>query len=105
MAPRVARPARAARHVRSISSVIATAPSPAEVFAPLRSLNKTSMTPVGYAERFVKQRGLFCIAVATRCRFGCVSRQDHDRSAVHQLDKDRLRRRAGRGHESFGAGL
>ena len=36
---------------------------------------------------------------------GCVSRQDHDRSAVHQLDTHRSGRRAGRGDAVFGAGL
>ena len=36
---------------------------------------------------------------------GCVGRQDHDRSAVHQLDTDRSGRRAGRGNAVVGAGL
>ena len=36
---------------------------------------------------------------------GCVGRQDHDRSAVHQLDTYRSGRRAGRGDAVFGAGL
>ena len=36
---------------------------------------------------------------------GCVSRQDHDRSAVHQLDTDRSGRRAGRGNAILGASL
>ena len=59
--------------------------------AGLAALNKTSIKPGGYGERFVKRRGLFCLAggTASRCRFGCVSRQDNDRSAVHQLDQDR----------------
>ena len=36
---------------------------------------------------------------------GCVSRQDHDRSAVYQLDTYRSGRRAGRGDAVVGAGL
>jgi hypothetical protein len=28
----------------------------------LRTLNNTSIKPVGYGERFVKRRGLFCIS-------------------------------------------
>jgi len=27
-------------------------------------LNKTSMKPAGYSERFVKRHGLFCLALA-----------------------------------------
>jgi hypothetical protein len=46
------------------------------------------MKPVAYSERFVKRRGLFCLALAQTegvKRF-CVSRQGNDRSAFHQLD-------------------
>jgi hypothetical protein len=35
----------------------------------LRALNKTSTKPAAYGERFVKRRGLFCMTVASRCRF------------------------------------
>jgi hypothetical protein len=77
------------------------------MFARPRSLNKTSIKPAVYAERFVKRRGLFSLTVAShRDVFsGCVSRQDNDRSAVHQLDTDRSGRRARRSNASFGAGL
>jgi hypothetical protein len=49
------------------------------------TLNKTSIKAAVYAERFVKRRGLFCLAVASRHGVvsSCVSRQNHDRSAVH----------------------
>jgi hypothetical protein len=51
------------------------------------TINKTSIKAAVYAERFVKRRGLFSIAVASRHGVvSCVSRQAHDRSAVHQLD-------------------
>ena len=52
---------------------------------PITTLNKTSIKPAVYGERFVKRRGLFLLAVAPRHGVvsGCVSRQDHDRSAVH----------------------
>ena len=70
-------------------------------------LNKTSIKPAIYGEPFVKRRGLFCFAggIASRCRLRCVSRKDHDRSAVHQLDQDGARWRAGRGDAGIGAGL
>src|SRR6266436_42050 len=35
----------------------------------LRTLNKMSIKPAAYGERFVKRRGLFCMTVASRCRF------------------------------------
>jgi hypothetical protein len=52
------------------------------------TLNETSIKPAIYGERFVKRRGLFCMTVASRYGVvsSCVSRQGHDRSAVHQLD-------------------
>ena len=72
----------------------------------LRTLNKTSIKPAVYGEPFVKRHGLFCMTVASRHGVvtGCVS-QDHDRSAVHQLDSYRSGRRAGRGDAGVGAGL
>ena len=71
-----------------------------------RTLNKTSIKPAVYGEPFVKRHGLFFLIVAPRHGVvtGCVS-QDHDRSAVHQLDSYRSGRRAGRGDAGFGAGL
>ena len=74
---------------------------------PATTLNKTSIKPAVYGERFVKRRGLFSLTVASRHGVvsGCVSRQDNDRSAVHQLDQDRSGRRAGRGDAGVGAGL
>ena len=72
-----------------------------------RDLNKTSIIPAVYGEPFVKRHGLFCLAVASRHGVvpGCVSRQDHDRSAVYQLDQNRSGRRAGRSDTVAGAGL
>jgi hypothetical protein len=51
-------------------------------------LNKRSIKPAGYGERFVKRHGLFSVARASLHGVvsGCVSRQGNDRSAVHQLD-------------------
>ena len=71
------------------------------------ALNKTSIKPAVYGEPFVKRHGLFSMTVASRHGVvsSCVSRQDHDRSAVHQLDTDRSGRRAGRGNAVAGAGL
>src|ERR1700722_7589872 len=102
-----------ARRERSTSSAIATAPSaslegpatrPPTRRAGSRTLNKTSIKPAVYGERFVKRRGLFSVAVASRHGVvkGCVSRQDNDRSAVHQLDQDRAGRRAGGGNAVAG---
>src|SRR6266436_8553950 len=72
----------------------------------LRTLNKMSIKPASYGERFVKRRGLFCMTVASRCRLQVASAGwDNDRSAVHQLDKNRSGGRAGGGHAGFGAGL
>src|SRR5207342_1235635 len=92
-----------AHRERLISSATAAACSaasrttlgrPSRVFEGVAAaLNKTSIKPDLYGERFVKCRGLFCLAVASRPGVvRCVSRQDNDRSAVHQLDKDRSRR-------------
>src|SRR5260221_3874228 len=71
------------------------------------TLNKTSIKPAAYGERFVKRRRLFCVALASPhgAVTDYVSRQDNDRSAVHQLDQDRSGRRAGRGNASVGPGL
>src|SRR5260370_31812412 len=71
------------------------------------TLNKTSIKPAVYGEPFVKRHGLFSMTVAPRHGVvtGCVSRQDHDRSAVHQLDTYPSGRRAGRGDAVFCAGL
>ena len=84
----------------SISSAIATARSAANrckrrKIRRAAGLNKRSIKPAGYSERFVKRRGLFCLAMARHegVRGFCVSRQGNDRSAVHQLDKDGPRRR------------
>src|ERR1700690_3076768 len=102
---------------RLISSATATAhsaasgssrtPDPTTLRGLAVALNKTSTKPAPYGERFVKRRGLFCLALAPRHGVvsGCVSRQDNDRSAVHQLDKDRSRRRAGRSDAILGVGL
>ena len=102
-----------ARRNRSICSATATARSAeprlsrARSSARRRILNKTSIKPAVYGERFVKRRGLFSMTVASRHGVvsGCVSRQDHDRSAVHQLDTDRSGRRAGGSDAVAGAGL
>ena len=114
------RPAAPAHRSRSICSATAAARSAASPHSQAafsqyrrrdrrlpRTLNKTSIKPAVYGERFVKRHGLFCMTVASRHGVvsSCVSRQDHDRSAVHQLDKDRSGRRAGRGHAISGAGL
>ena len=83
------RPLAPARRTGSISSAIAPARSAANLLRPIADLagilNKTSIIPAGYGERFVKRRGLFCMTVASRRGVvsSCVSRQDHDRSAVH----------------------
>ena len=68
------------------------------------TLNKTSIKPAVYGEPFVKRHGLFFLIVAPRCRHRLRS-QDHDCSAVHQLDSYRAGRRAGRGDAGVGAGL
>jgi|GEM_PF-532397 len=70
-------------------------------------LNKTSMKPVAYSERFVKRGGLFCLAGASVSKMPgfCVSRQDNDRSAVHQLGQDGSGRRAGRSNAGIGPGV
>ncbi|WP_291860553.1 hypothetical protein [Bradyrhizobium sp.] len=49
------------------------------------NLNKTSIKPAVYGEPFIKRRGLFFLAVASRHGVvkGCVVRLGHDRSAVH----------------------
>src|SRR5450432_203998 len=54
-------------------------------------LNKTSTKPVTYGERFVKRRGLFSVLLRPSwpCFASCVSRKDHDRSAVSQLGQNR----------------
>src|ERR1700723_1888479 len=72
-----------------------------------RTLNKTSIRPAVYGERFVKRHGLFSLTVASRrgAVSSCVSRQGHDRSAVHQLDTDRSGGRAGGSNAILGAGL
>jgi hypothetical protein len=58
------------------------------------ALNETSTIPNVYGEPFVKRHGLFFVTVASSDDVGarCVSRKDHDRSAVHQLGQERIRR-------------
>jgi hypothetical protein len=59
----------------------------------LLAINKTSIKPATYGERFVKRHGLFSSLLRPcRSRDSCVSRKDHDRSAVYQLGKNRIRR-------------
>src|SRR6201988_4855753 len=79
----------------------------AEGGGPGPALNETSIIPNVYGEPFVKRHGLFFVTVASSHGVvaRCVSRKDHDRSAVYQLGQERIRRRAGGGHASFGAGL
>ena len=91
---------RSQRQVQQLTQSLATRDRGGSPGA--RTLNKTSIKPAVYGERFVKRHGLFLMTVASRHGVvsGCVSRQDHDRSAVHQLDKDRSGRRAGRGNAS-----
>ncbi|WP_284419230.1 MULTISPECIES: hypothetical protein [unclassified Bradyrhizobium] len=57
-------------------------------------LNKTSTKPATYGERFVKRRGLFSVLLRPPVALfaSCVSRKDHDRSAVSQLGQNRTRR-------------
>src|SRR5262249_28190921 len=84
------------------ASACGAASSPAQA-----AFNETSIIPNVYGEPFVKRHGLFFVTVASRHGVvaSCVSRKDHDRSAVHQLGQERIRRRAGGGHAGLGACL
>src|SRR5258708_36376330 len=55
------------------------------------TLNKTSIKPAVYGERFVKRRGLFCVALASThgAVTDYVSRQDNVRSVDHTYDHNR----------------
>ena len=65
-----------------ICSVIATGHSAADAFS---EVNKTSTNPRSYGERFLKCHGLRFLTIASDVMrlASCVSRNTHDRSAVH----------------------